>query len=157
MCRKWFVLLVLFTAGCSSSPRPQQEAPIAKAPPLEDKAAPAGSDADGFTTTASGLKYKIIREGTGKKPNATDRVQVDYKGWLDDGTEFDSSYSRGQPIDFGLDQVVKGWGEGLQHVAEGGEIELEIPGNLGYGPRGSPPKIPPNATLHFRVELHKIL
>jgi len=88
-------------------------------------------------------------------PTVADRVTVDYVGWLDDGTEFDSSYSRRSPSTFGLSQVVAGWTEGLQLVSEGGMIELEIPSALGYGPSGRP-GIPPNATLHFKVELIKI-
>ena len=109
-----------------------------------------------FTETDSGLKYRILRSGEGSKPTAADRVTVDYEGWLDDGTEFDSSYKRGTPATFGLSQVVAGWTEGLQLVEEGGMIELEIPSELGYGPRGAPPVIPPDATLHFKVELIKI-
>lgn len=109
-----------------------------------------------FTGTPSGLKYRILRKSSGPKPGPTDRVKVHYRGWLDDGKEFDSSYNRGEPIDFGLNQVVKGWGEGLQFVGKGGMIELEIPGHLGYGPAGNR-GIPPNATLHFVVELLDIL
>ncbi|HEY4260377.1 MAG TPA: FKBP-type peptidyl-prolyl cis-trans isomerase [Schlesneria sp.] len=106
-----------------------------------------------FTTTASGLKYRIRRKSDGKKPTAANSVKVHYKGWLDDGKQFDSSYDRGQPIDFGLSQVVPGWTEGLQLVGTGGMIELEIPSKLGYGPSGKPPVIPPDSTLHFIVEL----
>ncbi len=108
-----------------------------------------------FTTTASGLKYRILREGTGAKPTSADTVEVHYKGTLDDGTVFDSSYDRGESISFPLLGVIKGWTEGLQYVREGGMIELEIPGELGYGSRGTS-GIPPNATLHFVVELIKI-
>lgn len=110
-----------------------------------------------FIETASGLKYRILRKSDGKKPTKADTVTVNYKGWLDDGTEFDSSYTRGEPATFGLSQVVPGWTEGLQLVAEGGMIELEIPSELGYGARGTPGgPIPPNATLHFTVELIKV-
>ncbi len=109
-----------------------------------------------FTQTESGLKYRVLRKSEGPKPEVTDRVTVDYEGWLDDGTEFDSSYKRGSAATFGLSQVVAGWTEGLQLVGEGGMIELEIPAELGYGPRGAPPAIPPNATLHFKVELIKV-
>ena len=79
-----------------------------------------------------------------------------YKGWLNDGHEFDSSYKVGKPITFRLDQVIKGWGEGVQLVGEGGMIELEIPPELGYGRQGMPGSIPPQATLHFIVELVRI-
>ena len=109
-----------------------------------------------FAETGSGLKYRVLRGGEGPKPTAADQVTVDYEGWLDDGTEFDSSYKRGAPATFGLSQVVAGWTEGLQLVEEGGMIELEIPSDLGYGSRGAPPVIPPDATLHFKVELIKI-
>ena len=110
-----------------------------------------------YTETKSGLKYRILREGKGKKPTASDKVRVHYKGTLDDGTEFDSSYKRGEPIDFPLRGVIAGWTEGLQYVAEGGLIELEIPGELAYGKKSPGSGIPPNATLHFTVELLEVL
>jgi FKBP-type peptidyl-prolyl cis-trans isomerase len=106
-----------------------------------------------FSETKSGLKYRILRKGEGKKPKSTDKVEVNYQGWLDNGKVFDSSYKRKESISFGLNQVIKGWTEGMQLVGEGGMIELEIPYDLGYGTRGSPPDIPPKATLHFLVEL----
>ena len=109
-----------------------------------------------FTQTESGLKYRILRKSDGQKPNPSNQVSVHYAGWLDDMSEFDSSYRRGTPATFGLSQVVPGWTEGLQLVGEGGMIELEIPSHLGYGPSGKPGAIPPNATLHFKVELLKI-
>ena len=123
---------------------------------------PAGAgtiDADApkaFATTASGLKYRVLRKGTGKQPKATDTVQVHYHGWLDDGTKFDSSYDRGEMIEFPLNGVIPGWTEGMQLVGEGGMIELEIPSKLGYGARGAGGVIPPNATLHFLVELKAV-
>jgi FKBP-type peptidyl-prolyl cis-trans isomerase FkpA len=123
----------------------------------EVKPGPVDMDApEEFTTTKSGLKYRIRRKTDGAKPKATDTVTVHYKGWLDDGTEFDSSYKRGDPATFPLNRVVAGWTEGLQHVPVGGMIELEIPSKLGYGTRGAPPTIPPGATLHFLVELKSI-
>ena len=106
-----------------------------------------------FTTTQSGLKYRIRRQSTDAKANPTDTVTVHYRGWLDDGTEFDSSYQRGKPTTFALNQVIKGWTEGMQLVGKGGMIELEIPAHLGYGDRGAGSSVPPNATLHFLVEL----
>jgi len=118
---------------------------------------PDGRDAEErFHATASGLKYRVLRRGNGKRPTEYDRVQVSYRGWLDNGTEFDSSYERGKPTTFKLKDVVPGWTEGMQYVSEGGKIELEIPSNLGYGPRGQPPTIPPYAALHFVVELHEV-
>ncbi|WP_417384919.1 FKBP-type peptidyl-prolyl cis-trans isomerase [Gimesia sp.] len=110
----------------------------------------------GYLTTASGLKYRIVREGSDVKPGPTDHVTVHYRGTLEDGTEFDSSYSRGKTISFPLNGVIRGWTEGLQLIGEGGEIELIIPSELGYGAQGSPPVIPGGATLHFRVELFKV-
>lgn len=109
-----------------------------------------------FSQTASGLKYRILRKGTGANPRATNRVKVHYHGWLDNGQKFDSSYDRGEMIEFPLSGVIPGWTEGMQLVGKGGMIELEIPGHLGYGPNGIPGTIPPNATLHFLVELHDV-
>lgn len=117
-------------------------------PGPEDKDAPKE-----FTIVKSGLKYRILRKSEGKKATAKDTVKVHYKGWLDDKKEFDSSYKRGEPIEFPLNAVIPGWTEGMQLIGEGGMIELEIPYQLGYGERGRPPVIPPRATLHFLVEL----
>lgn len=108
-----------------------------------------------FTTTESGLKYRILREGTGKKPTPETLVAAHYHGWLDSGKVFDSSYRKRQPITFKLGQVVKGWGEGLQLVGQGGMIDLVIPAELGYGNRGRP-GIPANSTLHFLVEVLEV-
>jgi FKBP-type peptidyl-prolyl cis-trans isomerase FkpA/FKBP-type peptidyl-prolyl cis-trans isomerase FklB len=119
---------------------------------------PVDADApDGFTTTASGLKYRVRRKTDGPKPKRTDSVKVHYRGWLDDGKGFDSSYLRKMPTEFPLSGVIPGWTEGLQHVGVGGMIELEVPSKLGYGAQGQPPTIPPDATLHFLVELIEIL
>jgi len=109
-----------------------------------------------FTTTKSGLQYRVLREGKGAKPKATQSVEVNYHGWLDNGKVFDSSYQRGETISFGLNQVIKGWTEGMQLVGEGGMIELQIPSELGYGARGAGGAIPPNAQLHFLVELIEV-
>jgi FKBP-type peptidyl-prolyl cis-trans isomerase len=109
-----------------------------------------------FSQTESGLKYRILRKGTGATPRATNTVKVHYHGWLDNGQKFDSSYDRAEMIEFPLNRVIPGWTEGMQLVGQGGMIELEIPGKLGYGPNGIPGTIPPNATLHFLVELHDV-
>jgi FKBP-type peptidyl-prolyl cis-trans isomerase FkpA len=109
-----------------------------------------------MTTTPSGLKYRILRKGEGRAPKATNTVKVNYHGWLDSGKVFDSSYQRKEPISFPLNGVIKGWTEGMQLVGEGGMIELEIPAALGYGARGAGAVIPPNAKLHFLVELLEV-
>ena len=107
-------------------------------------------------TTKSGLQYKIVKKGNGKKPKATDKVRVHYTGTLIDGTKFDSSIDRGEPMEFPLNAVISGWTEGLQLMDEGSKYILYIPYNLGYGdqPAGI---IPPGSTLIFEVELLKIL
>lgn len=126
---------------------------------LDDPALQAGAgrmDADGasaFKTTATGLKYRVLRKSKGRKPTARNEVTVHYRGWLDNGRVFDSSYDRGEPISFPLSDVVKGWTEGMQLIGEGGMIELWLPSRLGYGAQGSPPAVPPFADLHFVVEL----
>lgn len=120
---------------------------------------PGPKDADApkeFTETASGLKYRILRKGDGKQPGKADSVTVHYRGWLDDGTEFDSSYGRGEAISFPVGGVIAGWTEGLQLMHTGGMMELDIPSELGYGERGAPGAIPPNARLHFLVELLEV-
>jgi len=109
-----------------------------------------------FQETESGLRYRILRAADGRKPGPRSYVEVNYRGWLNNGREFDSSYKRGETTKFPLDGVIPGWTEGLQLVSEGGMIELWIPSDLGYGSSGSPGSIPPNATLHFIVELVSI-
>jgi FKBP-type peptidyl-prolyl cis-trans isomerase FkpA/FKBP-type peptidyl-prolyl cis-trans isomerase FklB len=112
----------------------------------------------GVKTTASGLQYQVITEGTGAKPKATDVVRVNYKGSLLDGKTFDSSYDRGEPATFPLNQVVPGWQEGIAMMPIGSKYKFWIPANLGYGDKGTPGgPIPPNAMLVFEVELLDIV
>ena len=111
----------------------------------------------GVVTTASGLQYQVITQGTGPKPKLEDRVSVNYAGSLLDGTEFDSSYKRNEPAQFVLKQVVPGWTEGLQLMPVGSKYKLWVPAKLGYGEAGTPGgPIPPNSTLVFEVELLQI-
>lgn len=111
---------------------------------------------EGIQQTASGLQYKITQVGTGKSPSADAVVTVHYTGKLVDGTVFDSSVERGEPIEFPLNQVIPGWTEGLQLMKEGSKATLYIPGELGYGAQGVPGMIPANSTLIFDVELIKV-
>tara|TARA_B100000780_G_C21019247_1_gene408430 strand:- start:136 stop:849 length:714 start_codon:yes stop_codon:yes gene_type:complete len=111
---------------------------------------------DEVTTTASGLQYEVLTEGEGAKPSATSTVTVHYHGTLVDGTVFDSSVERGQPATFGLNQVIKGWTEGVQLMSVGSKYRFFIPYTLGYGERGAGGQIGPYATLIFDVELLEI-
>lgn len=108
-------------------------------------------------TTASGLQYEVLEEGTGSQPEAGDQVTVHYTGKLIDGTVFDSSVERGEPATFGVTQVIPGWVEALQMMKEGAKWRLFIPSNLAYGPNGAGGVIGPNATLIFDVELIKVI
>lgn len=112
---------------------------------------------EGVKVLASGLQYKVIEQGKGKKPKATDKVRCHYEGTLVDGTKFDSSYDRNEPAVFGLNQVIPGWTEGLQLMSEGAKYELYIPYDLGYGAQGAHGAIPPYAALIFTVELLEVL
>ncbi|MGE5399457.1 MAG: FKBP-type peptidyl-prolyl cis-trans isomerase [Ignavibacteriales bacterium] len=111
---------------------------------------------EGVKTTASGLQYKVLQAGNGPSPKATDKVTCNYRGTLIDGTEFDNSYKRGEPITFNVNGVIKGWGEALQMMKVGDKWQLFIPSSLGYGEQGAGQAIPPNATLIFEVELLSI-
>lgn len=166
---------IAFLAGCAAEPKPAGQQPVATAPAgggaadeswaykpgempkLPKGAGPIDEDAPKeLTATASGLRYRILRKADGKVPQPTDKFVADYHGWVDSGKVFDSSYKRGEPLELPVRSVIPGWQEGLQLIGEGGMIELEIPGDLGYGPQGSPPDIGPNATLHFLMELKKV-
>lgn len=117
-----------------------------------DAASQAAKEA-GAVVTASGLVFRSLKDGSGGSPAATDTVRVHYRGTLPDGKEFDSSYGRGQPAEFPLNRVIPCWTEGLQKMKTGGKAKLTCPPGIAYGSRGAGGVIPPNATLHFEVEL----
>jgi len=108
---------------------------------------------EGVKTTASGLQYKVVKDGSGAQPKATDTVTVNYRGTLINGTEFDSSYKRGQPATFPVNGVIKGWTEALQLMKVGSKYQLFIPSDLAYGERSVSPDLAANSTLIFEVEL----
>lgn len=116
----------------------------------------ANKDKAGIKTLPSGVQYKVIKPGTGASPKASDTVEVHYRGMLIDGTEFDSSYSRGQPASFPVNGVIKGWQEALQAMKEGAHWQIVVPSELAYGESGAGGAIGPKATLIFDVELLKI-
>ncbi len=161
MFKKLFVILSLVVIPMAANGDEGDKSEKLQPGPVDsqEKAKPGPIDEDAkaeFETTKSGLKYRILRAGEGEKPDASDSVEVHYKGWLDDETIFDSSYRRDETIAFPLNRVIKGWTEGMQLVGKGGMIELEIPAKLGYGARGAGAAVPPNATLHFIVELFDV-
>jgi FKBP-type peptidyl-prolyl cis-trans isomerase FkpA len=119
-----------------------------------DAAASAAAKEPGAVVTASGLVYRSLKDGAGPNPAATDTVKVHYRGTFPDGKEFDSSYARGTPAEFPLNRVIKCWTEGVQRMQVGGKARLTCPASIAYGERGAGSgQIPPNATLHFEVEL----
>ena len=139
--------------GCSKTSPPGGDA-SAGANPSTTATAPASGQSGEMTATASGLKYLVLNHGTGTvSPKATDTVKVHYEGRLLNGTVFDSSIARGQPISFPLNRVIPGWTEGLQLMKVGDKFKFEIPANLAYGAKSPSPSIPPNSTLVFEVEL----
>ncbi|WP_295520165.1 FKBP-type peptidyl-prolyl cis-trans isomerase [Limnohabitans sp. Rim8] len=113
----------------------------------------AAAKEDGAVLTSSGLVYRSLKDGNGASPTASDKVTVHYKGTFPDGREFDSSYKRGQPIDFPLNRVIACWTEGVQRMKVGGKAKLTCPPEIAYGARGAGNAVPPNATLLFEVEL----
>jgi FKBP-type peptidyl-prolyl cis-trans isomerase len=159
---KKYVLPVLAAAamlvGCNkeepaSNAKSDAAAATGSAPATAATPSAGGTNSE-ITTTASGLKYQVLKHGTGTvSPKATDTVKVHYHGTLLNGTVFDSSVERGEPISFPLNQVIPGWTEGLQLMKVGDKFKFEIPPNLAYGPNSPSPKIPPNSTLVFEVEL----
>jgi FKBP-type peptidyl-prolyl cis-trans isomerase FkpA len=165
--RPLLLLLAVALISCSSAPEskaPESTAPEAQTPPAQAPAPqPASASAQayldkaaaepGAMKTGSGLVYRELRAGTGASPKASDTVKVNYRGTLVDGTEFDSSYKRNEPISFPLSGVIPCWTEGVQKMKVGGKSQLVCPSSIAYEDRGSPPVIPGGATLIFEVEL----
>ena len=139
----------LLAAAASAAPVPKAKA---KADPGEPWAFP-DLKSEGWTELKDGLKVWDVKEGEGEPVKAGAKVKVHYTGWLTDGKEFDSSKKRGQPLQFGLNQVIKGWQEGIPGMKPGGVRRLLVPPEMGYGKNGAPGAIPPDATLVFVIEL----
>ncbi len=112
---------------------------------------------EGVKTTESGLQYMVIKDGTGESPSISDKVKVHYRGMLMDGTEFDNSYKRDEPAEFGLEGIIPGWTEALQLMKEGAKWKIFVPPALAYGEQGKPPRIPPNSLLIFELELLEVM
>ena len=144
-----FLSLILISCSSSSESANNPNGAPADAKAVLDKAAAE----PGATLTPSGLVYRELRAGTGESPKATDAVTVNYRGTLTNGTEFDSSYKRNEPISFPLSGVIPCWTEGVQKMKVGGKSQLVCPSSIAYEDRGSPPVIPGGATLIFEVEL----
>ena len=126
---------------------------LAQAAMAQNTVTAAAAKEAGAVVTPSGLVYKSLKDGSGASPTASDKVTVHYKGTFPDGREFDSSYKRGQPIDFPLNRVIACWTEGVQRMKVGGKAKLTCPPEIAYGARGAGSAVPPNATLLFEVEL----
>lgn len=155
LCVALFLGSVACSSSTSSSTRsPEPSATVSSGTPAPAAAAPEqAAPATGGVKTASGLIYRELTRGTGASPGPADVVKVNYRGTLLDGTEFDSSYKRNQPIEFPLNQVIPCWTEGVQLMKTGGKAQLQCPASIAYGERGSPPVIPGGATLNFEIEL----
>lgn len=144
--------LSLVITACSEKEPEQKETEVTETKSFLEL----NKEKDGIEVTESGLQYKVLLEGTGKSPNATDSVTVHYEGTLLDGTVFDSSYERGEVIEFPLNRVIKGWTEGLQLMTEGSKYKFFIPSELAYGAQGAGGSIGPNEDLIFTVELIRV-
>ena len=150
-------LLEQYFAGIEAEQKAQAEAMGAALREDGETFLRMNAEAEGVVVLPSGLQYKVLVEGEGKKPKATDKVKCHYAGTLLNGVQFDSSYDRGEPAVFGMNQVIAGWTEGVQLMSEGSKYEFYIPYNLAYGEHGAPGAIPPYATLKFVVELIEVL
>jgi FKBP-type peptidyl-prolyl cis-trans isomerase FkpA len=126
---------------------------LAQAAMAQNAVTTAAAKEEGAVVTPSGLVYRSLKDGNGASPSASDKVTVHYKGTFPDGREFDSSYKRGQSIDFPLNRVIACWTEGVQRMKVGGKAKLTCPPEIAYGARGAGNAVPPNATLLFEVEL----
>lgn len=169
--RSFLMLAAAVLVGCTSNDGGTVSPTVKPAPPSlfgggQQPAAPApgaplptapATALSGVQTTYSGLKYEVLRSGTGARPASYNRVKVHYHGYLPDGTVFDSSVERGDPATFGLNQVISGWREGIPLMQVGAKYRFTVPPHLAYGARGAPPKIGPNQTLMFDVELFEVL
>jgi FKBP-type peptidyl-prolyl cis-trans isomerase len=146
-------MAVFLLLGCKEATQPAADKKPSGDAPVKNAGSSPATTQD-MKTTPSGLKYQVLKQGTGTvSPKATDTVNVHYHGTLLNGTVFDSSVERGQPISFPLNAVIPGWTEGLQLMKVGDKFKFEIPPNLAYGANSPSPKIPPNSTLVFEVEL----
>lgn len=151
-----FAAMAMAFAACSSKDKASKEAEGEESAAVEETVeavAEENAQDDGFVATASGLKYKVLKEGEGAKPSATDVVTVHYEGRLPNGQVFDSSYQRGEPAQFPLNAVIPGWTEGVQLMPVGSKYQFYIPSNLAYGHRGAGGIIGPDQDLIFDVEL----
>ena len=160
MLHRFAGLLVLFAAACQSRvPEPDSGRSVLLEPETSASAAPTAGAAPNATGGVTELKKEDLKVGTGPACKSGDKVRVHYTGTLLSGTKFDSSLDRNEPFEFTLDagMVIKGWDQGVAGMKKGGKRKLTIPSSLGYGASGSPPKIPPNATLVFEVELVEIV
>ena len=147
------IVYTLAAGGSAAAQAAAQPASAAAAAQPSDPTAAKSAKEPGAVVTESGLVYRSLQDGKGDSPKATDVVKVHYKGTFPDGKEFDSSYSRGKPLEFPLNRVIKCWTEGVQRMQIGGKAKLTCPPAIAYGERGAGGVIPPNATLLFEVEL----
>lgn len=157
MKRLVFLFPLIAALGLVSCETNDQGDNSATVEPAELQPVAAGGQSGGMKKTYSGLQYEVLRPGTGQRPTEFNRVRVHYHGTLQNGTVFDSSVQRGQPIVLGLNQVIPGWREGIPLMKEGAKYRFIVPPHLAYGARGAPPKIGPNETLVFEVELFDVL